>query len=174
MDIYTLLKNDHADLLPKLEQLIGLVDGDKSKKITLAHEIRADLNAHSRAEETVFYNSLRDIPSAEGLVEDRYQEHAAADALLHMLVASETLPLEWKEAAFALKDALEVHVADEEDRIIPAAQKLLLEHEAEMMGTAFLQLKQELKGQEESHDENLLGLVANHMPERFRIPTNHI
>jgi hypothetical protein len=64
--------------------------------------------------------------------------------------------------------------ADEEDRIIPAAQKLLLEHEAEMMGTAFLQLKQELKGQEESHDENLIGLVANHMPERFRVPTNHI
>lgn len=174
MDIYTLLKTDHAELQRKLEQLVSLVDGDKSEKIALAHEIRAELNAHSRAEEAVFYNSLRDIPGAEDLVEERYQEHAAADALTHMLVATDTLPLEWRQAAFALKDALDAHVADEEERVIPAAQKLLLEHEAEMMGTAFIALKQELAGEEESHDENLLGLVSDQMPERFRVPTNHI
>lgn len=174
MQIYDVLKNDHDAVKPLLDELLTLIDAAVPDKMALAHHLRAELNAHHRAEEAVFYNSLRDLQEGAELVEKRYQEHAAADALLHLLSSPETLHLEWQEGVYALTDALEEHIADEESRIFTAARRLIQPEEAEMMAQAFLSLKQELAGEEEAWESDLAAMVADQMPERFRVPTNHI
>ena len=65
-----------------------------------------------------------------------------------------------------LKEALEHHIADEENRIFPAAKQMFLDQEAEQMGIAFEKMKPQIK------DESILGttwdMVVNLMPERLR------
>jgi len=177
MNIYEALKKDHAAVLPVLKKLITLADdnADRSVKIDLAKKVRHDMKLHNRAEEAVLYRSLRDLSAGAVLTEDRYQEHAHMEACLHSLTAVNTLPMEWRDAAIDLCTSFKTHVSDEENRLFKAAQRLITPEEAEMMGEAFLSLKRELDAMSEDLlEENIVGLVADEMPERFRAPTGHI
>ena len=177
MNIYEALKKDHAHVLPQLKKLISLADdnADRGVKIELAQKVQHEIKLHNRAEEAVLYRSLRDLSAGAVLTEDRYQEHAHMEACLHALVSVTTLPMEWRDAALDLCTSFKTHVADEENRLFKAAQRLITNEEAEMMGEAFLSLKRELESMNnEILEENVVGLVADAMPERFRVPTSHI
>lgn len=167
MDIYEVLKADHDKLKPLLNKLVQATEANQETTRILS-QIRDELVPHSRAEEAVFYNSLREIDAAKGEVQHSYTEHMEAETLLRTLQGLNKINADWTKAAQKLKDALEHHIEEEEGRVFSAAKKVLLDEEARQMSDAFQRLKPEI--QEQGFMQNTLDMIANMMPKRFAGP----
>lgn len=165
MTIYDVLKKDHKKLRTILEQLVELDNNNASSRHYLINQIRDELVPHARAEEAVFYNTLREIDSAKEIIIDSFQEHLEAETQLRMLQVRDKIDAKWKETARALKNAIEHHILEEEGKIFTVARTLFTLEEAEMMGEAFESLKPGIKS--EGIMTNTLELVINMMPPRF-------
>ena len=165
MLIYDALKKDHEKVKALMTELCSLEAKDDSRRHQLIETIRDELVPHSRAEESVFYNSLRAIDAAKDIVMHGYGEHMEAESLLRALQVADKIDLAWKETARKLKTALEHHIQEEETKIFSVARQLFTKEEAEMMAEAFEQLKPEVK--EEGFLRTTLDMVANLMPPRF-------
>ena len=144
MLIYEALKKDHEKVKSLLNRLLLLNEKSEHSE-DLIQQIRDELIPHARAEEAIFYNSLRSIDSAKDLVMHGYGEHMEAEALLKRLQMSDAFNADWKETAIKLKNALEHHIREEEDRIFSVAKEILTEEEAEKLGDAFEQMKPDIK-----------------------------
>ena len=168
MLIYDALKKDHVKVLELCDRLIGSADADDATRSTLIQQIRDELVPHARAEEAVFYNSLRSIDETKGLVMHGYQEHMMAETLLRSLQATDKVGIDWQQGARKLREALAHHIEEEEGEIFTAAQQVLANEEAEMMGKAFEQMKPEVR--EDGFMQNTLDMIANVMPQRFVAP----
>ena len=166
MQIYQALKRDHQEVRELLAQLIQMnEDTAAEERRDLVEEIRDALIPHSRAEESVFYNSLREIAAAQDVVGHAYQEHMEAETLLRALQVQDKIDAGWLKTARKLKEALEHHIAEEEGRTFTVAQHVFTPEEADMMGEAFENLKPEIK--EEGLMATTTELIANMMPPRL-------
>jgi hemerythrin superfamily protein len=169
MLIYDALINDHNKVKDMLNRLVNMTaDDDSSERSSLIEEIRDELVPHARAEEAVFYNSIRAINTAQDLVWHGYEEHMEAEALLRTLQAMDKIDAEWKKVARKLKSAVEHHIKEEEERIIPVARQLFTDQEAEVMTEAFEEIKPQVK--DGGIVQNTLDMVANMMPQRLAAP----
>ncbi len=162
MLIYEALKKDHQTLKKHLRRLVAIKQENAEKRHQIIKSIRDELVPHSRAEEAVFYNTLRPLVKAKLLVSDAYQEHLAAEALLRTLQVRDQIDSRWKQVARKLKSALEHHIKDEEGKIFTAAKQLFTHQEAKMMGEAFLKIKPTIK--EESIVSTTLDFLVNMLP----------
>ena len=165
MLIYDALKTDHDKVKQLLNELVQLDETGEDRRHQLITQIHDELIPHSRAEESVFYNSLRAIDSAKDIALHGFEEHMEAEALLRTLQAKDKIDADWKATAQKLKKAIEHHISEEEGRIFNVAQQLFTQEEAQMMAQAFEQLKPEVR--EEGFLRHTLDMVANLMPPRF-------
>jgi hemerythrin superfamily protein len=165
MLIYDALKNDHDKVKELLNELVHLTAADEDRRHSLVYQIHDELIPHSRAEESVFYNSLRAIDSAKDIALHGFEEHMEAEALLKSLQAKDRIDADWKATAEKLKSAVEHHIFEEETRIFNVAQQLFTQEEAQMMAQAFEQIKPEAR--DEGFLRHTLDVVANIMPPRF-------
>lgn len=168
MQIYEALINDHRKVQDLMKQLVNLREGDEEMRHELVAKVRDELIPHSRAEEAVFYNSIRAVNTAQDLVWHGYEEHMLAEGLLRSLQVAEKIDMEWKNLALKLQQALNHHIEEEEIRIIPVAKHLFTEREAEVMCEAFEDLKPEVK--DGGLVQNTLDIIANMMPTRLAAP----
>lgn len=168
MQIYEALVNDHRKVQDLLSMLVNLTDKDEEVRHELIQKIRDELIPHSRAEEAVFYNSIRAINTAQDLVWHGYEEHMQAETLLRTLQAADKIDAQWKQVAQKLQQALNHHIEEEEERIIPVAKQLFTEDEAEVMCEAFEEMKPEVR--ESGIVQTTLDMIANMMPPRLAAP----
>lgn len=168
MLIYEALKKDHDALKPLLERLVQMSQADIDGREELIEQIRDELVPHSRAEEAIFYNSLRSIEPTKDLVMHAYGEHAGAEVMLRTLQAAEKIDANFKKVAKELRDSLLHHIEEEEGRIFESARQVLIDEEARQMAVAFERLKPEVR--EQSFMQNTLDMIANMMPQRFMAP----
>lgn len=164
MLIYEMLKNDHNKVKGLLNDLLQ-VTADDERRSALIDQIRDEIVPHSRAEESVFYNSLRALDASKDLVMHGYQEHVEIEALLRTLQLKDIVDANWRKTALKLKENLEHHINEEETKIFSAAKSLFTEEEAIMMGYAFEELKPEIK--DENFMQTTFDLMVNLMPPRF-------
>ena len=164
MLIYDLLKKDHEEVKALLTELVSLAEDDDYRTV-LIEQIASALIPHSRAEESVFYNTIRAVDADTGKVMHGYKEHMEAEGLLRMLQAKEKTEMSWKETARKLKEALEHHVQEEETEIFSQARSIFTNDEAESIGEAFTELKGKIAVQ--GGMANAFELVKNLMPPRF-------
>jgi hemerythrin superfamily protein len=167
MQIYEALKKDHVAVKKLLEDLVNAADAGEETRNSLIEQIRAELIPHSRAEESVLYNSLRELDSGKSLALHGYQEHLEAEMLLRSLQVTGAVKINWVGGAKKLKKALEHHVAEEEGEIFSAAQKLFTSEEAEAMNEAFQNLKAEIK-KDDSFVSSTKEMITNIMPSQLR------
>lgn len=163
MDIYSIIKNDHEEVKSLLNELIALNEDDSYRSV-LVTQIEQALIPHARAEESVFYNSIRAL-SDQTEVMYSFKEHMEAEALLRGLQFKEGVKLDWKKTAIKLKDALEQHMTKEEGEIFSEARKIFSEEDARMMGEAFVSMKAQVSNQ--GFMKNSFDMVVNLMPPRF-------
>lgn len=164
MSIYNSLTKDHDQIKMLLNELIATNPGEEVRD-GLIDEIRDELVPHSRAEEAVFYNSLRALDEAKDIIMHAYKEHMEAETLLRSLQVQGKIDMGWKETARKLREALLHHIQEEEGRIFNVAQQLFTDEEAEMMANAFEKLKPEIE--DEGFMQTSLELIVNLMPQRF-------
>ncbi len=164
MEIYEALKSDHEELKGLLNDLIALKDDD-DYRFVLIEEIRNALVPHARAEESVFYNTLRAVNADKKLVFHGYQEHMEAETLLRTLQVMDKMNMGWRPVAQKLLDAVSHHIAEEETSIFAEARSAFSSEEATAMAEAFNELKP--KVMEEGFLKNTADMVLNMMPPRL-------
>jgi hemerythrin superfamily protein len=122
-----LLRADHSrvvaafhryspDLPPRVK--LGLVDG-----ICLALEV------HARIEEEIFYPAMRN--AAPAIVDESLLQHQEMKTLIGALRGMDAEGPEYDETLFRLMRAVMHHVADEETRLFPDAERMFPEEIAE-------------------------------------------
>jgi hypothetical protein len=146
MQIYQVLKSDHNVLKGLLNQLVALKKNSTNKK-ELLEQIRLELVPHSRAEEAIFYNSLRAVNSGKEVIKHSYEEHIEAEAMLTALYMESEIDASWTKDAIQLKTSLEHHISEEEGRVFELAQRVFSAEEAEDFAVAFEAMKAEVKEQ---------------------------
>ncbi len=164
MEIYEALTKDHDQVKTLLEELVELQEHDEYRFI-LIEEIRNLLVPHARAEESVFYNTLRAIKTDQELVLHGYQEHLEAETLLRTLQVMDRFDLAWRPLAAKLQAAVLQHVAQEESVFFSAAREVFSAAEAEAMGSAFEKLKPKIA--EEGLVKSTVDMVINMLPPRL-------
>lgn len=164
MEIYEALKKDHEEVKAMLDELCALKDDD-DYRFVLIEQIASELIPHARAEESVFYNTLRAVNADKKLVFHGYGEHMAAETLLRSLQVMDKLNLGWKTVAEKLRDSVNHHVQEEESEIFSEAKNAFTKEEAIAMADAFTELKEKVK------DQSIVGqtadMVINMMPPRL-------
>lgn len=165
MEIYDALKKDHRTVLNLLDRLIALDAEDDRQHRSLIAKIRDELIPHSRAEEAVFYNTLRSIKAAKGLVMHGYKEHMEIEGLLRAMQLKDKLAVNWKKTARKLKAVLEDHIQEEEGQIFAAASALFTPEEAIAMGDAFRKLKPKIQkeGFLRTTSDMVINLISPHL-----------
>lgn len=164
MNIYEVLEKDHEEVKDLLSQLVSLDENDEYRFV-LIEEISKSLIPHARAEESVFYNTLRAVNADKGIVMHGYKEHLEAESLLRALQVMDKVNLDWKATAQKLKEAVEHHVQDEESDIFEKAKNVFTQEEAQMMAEAFEGLKN--KVEQQGSLKNTMDMVLNMMPPRI-------
>jgi iron-sulfur cluster repair protein YtfE (RIC family) len=164
MDIYQNLKKDHDEVKNLLKELLSLSENDDYRYI-LIETIATELIPHSKAEETIFYNTIRDMDANTGIVMHSYKEHKEAEALLHVLQTKDKINIEWKKTAQKLKDELEHHIHEEESKVFSLAKRIFSKEEAEQIGKGFIELKEEFKNK--GVQINTAKILADLLPARF-------
>lgn len=165
MTIYDALMKDHDKVQSLMNELCSLNEGNDKRRHALIEEIRDDLIPHSRAEETVLYNSMRALSSANDIVMHSYEEHMMAETLLRTLQIADKIDMGWKETANKLRESLNHHIQEEESKLFSVAKEMFTEEEAVMMAEAFEELKPEIKKQ--GFVKTTVDLVANLLPPRI-------
>ncbi len=162
--IYDALKKDHVTVKGLLTELVALKE-DSPRRAELVQKIADELVPHARAEEAVFYNSLRSVPVVGGEAWHGYREHMLAETLLRTLQLATAVDAGFLTVANKLKDALDHHIEEEETELFNLAQGVVTEEEAVQMAAAFEGLKEEVK--QKSALSTTADMIANMMPKRF-------
>jgi hemerythrin superfamily protein len=164
MEIYETLKSDHLEVKEMINELIAL-DVKDDYRMILVEEICKALIPHSRAEESVLYNTLRAVDADKSIVMHSYKEHLEAEALLRTLQLMDKANLDWKAVAIKLRDTLNHHIQEEESNIFAEAKKVFTPQEAVQMNEAFEKLKSQVAN--EGFLQTSFDMVVNLMPPRL-------
>lgn len=165
MHLFEALIRDHDKIKDLMEELINLSDKDTESRDDLIEDIRDELIPHSRAEESILYNSLRALDAHTDAVMHSFREHMEAEGYLRMLQVEEKINISWKPTAHKLKQSVEKHLKEEEDRIFAIAREVITPEEAQELGSLFEKIKPQI--QDESFLKNSIQMIENLMPLRF-------
>lgn len=141
MDIYGALKHDHEDMKKLLEKLSDTTENAVKTRAQGFAKLKAELTAHSRAEEEVFYAALRDQDKTRDDVLEGEQEHHMVDVLLEEMSKLEVGDEHWTAKLTVLKEQIEHHVDEEEDDLFGKAKKILSDDQAKSLAEDFKQHK---------------------------------
>ena len=141
MDIFQALKKDHQEmkkLFYKLE-LPPHVNGESRDSIFA--KLKAKLEIHSEAEESVFYTQLRQNPHIADEIEHAVKEHDQVLKAMDDLESMEKNSGTWLNKLMSLHDDVQHHINEEEGNIFQKAQLVIEPDQAQKMGVEFQNAK---------------------------------
>jgi len=138
MDLWQAIKQDHR----KVEQLFREIDDGAGDASQLFLQIKQELTAHTEGEERAVYPVLRQHAETKDLVQHSLKEHKEVDQILHQLQQIPKGGSEWTQKLEELKGAVRHHVQEEEEKVIPAAEKVISADRNREMLRGFQQAKQ--------------------------------
>jgi iron-sulfur cluster repair protein YtfE (RIC family) len=125
MDVYQTLLLDHETIQQIFSELEKTNVSEAERRELLFSTLREKLEAHEILEETVFYPEIDKLPIVGELVNVAFEEHAEFDAILQEISELPIDKPEWLERVAELKDLVQQHIMNEENRMFPAARKEL-------------------------------------------------
>lgn len=140
MDIFQLLKDDHALVKRELQQLVKDGQG-RQIPIEQLRNIQQQLRVHMRMEEEYLYPAMRNIPEEQDLVKDAYEEHRQMRDIVENLSGNREQE-DWQDQIQQLLDLLDHHVQEEERELFPTAQEKLSQDELNRLSEQMTQLKE--------------------------------
>jgi hemerythrin superfamily protein len=134
------MKADHDRMKKLFDE--ALEDKDPDARAELLHQIRAELMAHERMEEDVFYPALRSGgEKAKEIVLEGYEEHHLIDVILDELLEVPEDADHWQAKLKVLKENLEHHITEEEGEMFKRATQALGKETLEELGRKMEQVK---------------------------------
>lgn len=116
----------------------------EDRKQKLVAEICAELKAHTRIEEEIFYPAVRAAIDAADLMDEALVEHQTAKDLIAQLEAMEPDDQLYAARVSVLGEYVRHHVKEEQSDIFPKVRKAGLDSAA--LGDAMRQRKADLAG----------------------------
>ncbi len=141
MDIFQTLKVDHQEAKKLFEDLEQTSDKDDKTRDKLFGELKDALEAHSKAEEQVFYTPLKQQEETKGKIQHANKEHEKVAKTLEDLENMDKDDKQWLKDVTQLKEDVQHHVKEEENEIFPKAQKIFSEQQAKEMAIQFKKAK---------------------------------
>jgi iron-sulfur cluster repair protein YtfE (RIC family) len=133
-----LIKDDH-DRLKKMFKA-ALDTTDATERSEMLQRIRAELIAHERMEEDIFYPALRaSSDKAKDIVLEGYEEHHVIDMILDEMFEVPEHTDQWQAK---LHENLEHHIEEEEGEMFSRAKKSLGTEALENLGQRMQQSRQ--------------------------------
>lgn len=128
------LKNAHALFRKLFAEHRG---SSPDKKREIFRTLKRELEIHARIEEELFYPAVVRLRSGEAraIVRDGLEEHQILEGLLAEIDQMDAKDERYDERIAALRDSLERHLRDEEDRIFAQAVSHLSEARLEKIGS---------------------------------------
>lgn len=151
MEIFEALRLDHIRLRDGLDDLIDMTTGQEltDEWAEVFFDLKQSLNAHDRAEETVFYDALTRVPNRQELADIKTEEHHQVEETLQELELIHPAGSGWIQMLFLLRNQIESHIAEEETFVFGLLQGVISDEESEQMGDEFRRLRdRELMGRE--------------------------
>lgn len=140
MNALDLIKNDHDQLKKLFDQ--ALENTEPGDRASLLHGIHAELMAHERMEEDVFYPALRAAnEQAKEIVLEGYAEHHVIDVILDELMEVPEDAEHWKAKLKVLRENLDHHMEEEEGEMFKRAKDCLSKETLEEIGAKMQQAK---------------------------------
>jgi hemerythrin superfamily protein len=139
LDAIALLKKDHElvkDLMNKMAE-----EDDPDQLSSMFEQLVDELSIHERIEEEIFYPALQKLPKAKEDVLEAFEEHHVVDEIVTEMDV-ETDDDKWKAKFTVMKENVEHHIKDEEDKLFPKAEKLLGEEKLGALGARMADLKE--------------------------------
>ena len=144
MDVFDLLKMDHANVKKLFHELEETTPRAAKKREELFLKIRNELEMHSEAEERLFYPRFKSQDETRELILEAYEEHKVVKRLLGELAAQEKTSEEWGAKAKVLRETVEHHVKEEEGELFKKCKRLLDFGEAESLAVEIEEFKEDM------------------------------
>lgn len=122
MSVYETLRRDHRSIERLFDDLLGETD-EPDRRWRLFEDLRAELLAHTEAEEQEFYPLLESHAST--LVNKAYADHSAMRERLEDLEEIEPEDASFLKKVEELSEVFLGHVQMEEDEVFPVARRHL-------------------------------------------------
>ncbi|MDT3778789.1 hemerythrin domain-containing protein [Nitrospira sp. MA-1] len=141
MDIYQALKEDHQEAKQLFSQIEAAgKNSDSRGKLFL--KLKDALEAHSEAEEQVFYTPLQKNEETKQKINHANKEHEKVTTLLNEIEAMDPQDENWGKRVSKLKEDVQHHIQEEEGEIFKNARGILSQDQADQMGEEFKQVKE--------------------------------
>jgi hemerythrin-like domain-containing protein len=144
-DPIALLKTDHRRFENLLKEGEATTERAKKGRREILKALTSELNVHEAIEEQVLYPALEPHAEAHDIVLESFQEHHVADMQIKELHEVATNDEQWGAKFKVLKESVEHHISEEENRMFPAARGVLPKEELLALGAKMRALKSELE-----------------------------
>lgn len=145
MDAIEIIKADHRKVEELFAEYESLADDAYAQKRALVDQITRELELHTEMEETITYPAFKDIFESEGdkMVEEGYAEHEVAKHLMEELKSLSPEDEQFDAKVKVLQENIDHHVKEEEEELLPKAQKEMPEAELAAMGEEMEEFKEQ-------------------------------
>src|SRR5262245_66477777 len=146
MNVLTILKKDHSTVRSLFNRYSRAGKSAHEKKLEIFEQIRRELQIHSRAEEEIFYPTIKAINGTESrkLVTEALKEHKNVDELLTQISRLKATDKSFDEMIETLFEYVDHHVEQEEGEIFQFVAENYSEEELNDLGAQIEQRKKVL------------------------------
>jgi hemerythrin superfamily protein len=141
--ITSMIRMDHTHVMAAFHRYKG--DTSVERKQAIVEHICLALSVHAQLEEEIFYPALQRVLSGDEVLDKSEPEHDQMRAYIEQLRQLEPNDAAFDQTFMSLMRTVIHHVADEETRLLPAAERLLTE-ELGTLGAQMTKRRMELLG----------------------------
>lgn len=141
MNAIDILMQDHEQVKKVLQSIMQSKSSAKKSRKELMGKLITLIKIHTRLEEKLIYPLCLKHKPLEPLTREAYEEHSAVDMLLKKALKVEVNDQNWLAKCSVIKENLEHHIEEEEQKLFPALKKILSKGDLEEMGEKILMLK---------------------------------
>lgn len=142
--IYDILSKEHDEVSELLQKAMH----DNTKETFRC--IKTMLEPHLSGEEELFYPELEEYNEMIDLVNHAFDEHEEIKSVLQKLDNISEKDKNWLSKISELDKTVSHHVEEEENKVFPAAQKVLSADKAQEIAQKYLEFSQNFKQQQQS------------------------
>lgn len=144
MEIYQVLRKDHQKLREIVNAIASTTERASQKRERLFHELKVELEAHSRLEEELFYEELKHKEKSRPHVLKSIEEHLVVTLLLNELDKLPCDTEQWTAKFGVLQENLFHHIDKEESELFKMGRALIKSDKAEELGNSMAYRKEEM------------------------------
>lgn len=122
-DLRARLHADHTEVARLMDELLATEDYEIALREDIRDQIVVGLTSHSKAEEEIVYPRLQQYPATKPLTQEAITEHHAIDRVLQTLKEMDVGDPGLSQVVEDLKAKVQHHVREEENELLPKAEK---------------------------------------------------